>query len=91
MNNELEAYDYLMDPTAAPIEQKRKGPNKFEKLGINFDPKYLFTYRLSSNHYSSPAELATAVEREVRKLNRFNTFLNVLRHLLLIPSNSEIA
>jgi hypothetical protein len=40
VNSELEAYDYLMDPTASPAEPKRKGPNKFEKLGINFDPKY---------------------------------------------------
>jgi hypothetical protein len=97
VSEQLERYEFQMDPEAqiSTSRVQKKGPSPFAHLGFNFDVKYpnpkSIEIHLHFNKISDGVEIADVVEKETKRINRNNTFLNIMRHFLLIPSNTAVA
>lgn len=78
VDKQLDAFEVLMDPTSTVTASGLNQTNPFSALGIPFD-------------LNSPMQLSEAIEKDTKRINRSATFLNILRHFLLIPANSSVA
>jgi hypothetical protein len=66
-----------MDPTSRGAHRRTTGTgtNPFSILGYSLD-------------LNDPIAVCEEALQEIHKLNRTNTLLNILRHLLLIPNGT---